>query len=257
MLIDPFTTVAQIVNFLILVALLKKFFYQPIIQAMEQREKTISLRLQEAEAQILLAQQETERYHQQQEQLQQKQEELLQEAQQEAQTYKEVLLDQVQAEVNQKQAQWYEALQQNQELLLTEFRQQASQQLMLIARRTLADLGNANLEEQIITTFINRLQNLESLSLGEDPQEKIVIRSSFALTLENQNRLREVLESLSAQKLKNISFEVTPETLCGIELRTQGYKMAWNLGQYLDELEGEIKQSLAKVEQSKIDSSVN
>ena len=39
MLVDWFTVVAQVVNFLILVWLLKRFLYKPILRAIDEREK--------------------------------------------------------------------------------------------------------------------------------------------------------------------------------------------------------------------------
>ena len=42
MLIDWFTVLAQIINFLILIYLLKRFLYGPIIRAMEEREKKMA-----------------------------------------------------------------------------------------------------------------------------------------------------------------------------------------------------------------------
>ena len=48
MLIDPFVVIAQIINFLILVVLLKRFLYQPITQAMEARAQRIERQLEEA-----------------------------------------------------------------------------------------------------------------------------------------------------------------------------------------------------------------
>ncbi len=50
MLIDWFTVIAQIIDFLILVFLLKHFLYGRIINAMDQRAR-ITARLDEAEAQ--------------------------------------------------------------------------------------------------------------------------------------------------------------------------------------------------------------
>ena len=47
MLIDWFTVVAEIVNFLILVALLKRFLWGRLVQAIDEREKRISGRLAE------------------------------------------------------------------------------------------------------------------------------------------------------------------------------------------------------------------
>jgi large-conductance mechanosensitive channel len=43
-LIDWFTVVAQVINFLILVWLLKHFLYQPILDAIDAREKRRRLR---------------------------------------------------------------------------------------------------------------------------------------------------------------------------------------------------------------------
>ena len=48
MLIDWFTVLAQIVNFLILVALMKRFLYGPLVAAIDAREQSIDTRLAEA-----------------------------------------------------------------------------------------------------------------------------------------------------------------------------------------------------------------
>ena len=48
MLIDWFTVVAQIVNFLVLVALMKYFLYERIVRTIDEREKHIAKRLAEA-----------------------------------------------------------------------------------------------------------------------------------------------------------------------------------------------------------------
>ena len=45
MLIDWFTVSAQVVNFLILVWLLKRFLYRPILNAIDAREKRIAKEL--------------------------------------------------------------------------------------------------------------------------------------------------------------------------------------------------------------------
>jgi F-type H+-transporting ATPase subunit b len=47
-LFDWFTILAQIVNFLVLVALMKRFLYGPLIAAIDAREKSIAARIAEA-----------------------------------------------------------------------------------------------------------------------------------------------------------------------------------------------------------------
>ena len=50
MLIDWFTVSAQIVNFLILVWLLQRFLYRPILDAIDAREQRVAAALTKAEA---------------------------------------------------------------------------------------------------------------------------------------------------------------------------------------------------------------
>jgi F-type H+-transporting ATPase subunit b len=50
MLIDWFTVGAQALNFLILVWLMKRFLYQPILHAIDAREKRIAAKLADAAA---------------------------------------------------------------------------------------------------------------------------------------------------------------------------------------------------------------
>ena len=49
MSVNWFTVAAQVVNFLILVWLLHRFLYGPIIAAMDRRERRIAERLQDAQ----------------------------------------------------------------------------------------------------------------------------------------------------------------------------------------------------------------
>ena len=62
MAIDWITVGAQIANFLVLVYLLKRFLYGPIVRAMERREQTIAARLDDAHSQAAAAAREKELY---------------------------------------------------------------------------------------------------------------------------------------------------------------------------------------------------
>ena len=49
MLINWFTVIAQIINFLVLVFLLQRFLYKPIMQTIKKRQKMIDARWKDAE----------------------------------------------------------------------------------------------------------------------------------------------------------------------------------------------------------------
>ena len=61
MLIDWFTVVAQIANFAILVWLLKRFLYRPVLDAMAAREKRVRETVAAADRQKAVAEEESNR----------------------------------------------------------------------------------------------------------------------------------------------------------------------------------------------------
>ena len=97
MLIDWFTVIAQIVNFLILVGLLKYFLYGRILRAMDQREDRIASRLTEAEQREQEAEDERRHYQARQKDLEEKQSDILAEAREKAEAERKRLLDEARA----------------------------------------------------------------------------------------------------------------------------------------------------------------
>lgn len=110
MQIDYFTIAAQIVNFLILILLLRHFLYRPVIQAMDEREKKIVSRLKDAEQKEKDAKQEEEAYHKAQAELSDKRQEMLSKAAQEAKAWRSDLMEKAKKEVDESKARWYEDL---------------------------------------------------------------------------------------------------------------------------------------------------
>lgn len=59
--INPYLLVAQIINFLIIAYLLKRFAYKPVLELLEKRKKTIELGMQQAEQSQKLLEQASEK----------------------------------------------------------------------------------------------------------------------------------------------------------------------------------------------------
>ena len=92
--IDWFTVFAQAVNFLILVWLLKRFLYKPILHAIDEREKGIAAQLAEAEAKKAEAQKERDDFQHKNETFDKERAALLKKATDEANAERQRLLDQ-------------------------------------------------------------------------------------------------------------------------------------------------------------------
>ena len=243
MLIDPFVVIAQILNFLILVALLKRFLYKPIIQAMEARSQKIERQLATAASKEKDAEAEKELYLQKQQDLDAQKQNWLEQAKQEVEQEKANLTQQALAEVNRVRSQWYKTLEQDRHKFIRELRARLNRQVAVTTRKALSDLANANLETQIIDTFIDRLYDLDELQAEKistppipNPRHIILVRSSFTIPDEQSDRLIAAIREKIANNAE-VEFEIVEDVICGIELRDRGYKISWNLEHYLTELE--------------------
>lgn len=243
MLIDPFIVIAQIINFLILVGLLKRFLYKPISKAMSARAQRIEHQLIAAANQKQDAEMEKELYLQKQWELEAQKREWLEEAKQSVVQEKEKLTQTAIAEVNLRRSQWYKDFERDRHKLTHEIRDRLSQQISLATRKALVDLANANLEEQVVETLINRLYNLDDSQLNAirarpvpNPHPLVTISSSFVISDEKKEHLTTAIHKQITTDAK-VKFEIDKELICGIELRDRGYKISWNVNNYLKELE--------------------
>lgn len=251
MLIDPFTVLAQIVNFLILVALLRHFLYGPITRAMSQRERMIAQRLEQAEQQEEEAQQEATRLRQMQQDFAAHKDQRLALMRSQLNEQRLTLLKQAKDEVDDARTRWYRALEQEKAAVLWTLRQQTAYQLAQTVRQVLRDLADADLEQQLVDVFLQHLgqlpaseQRILQAALAQADGAPIVIRSSFPLTAAVQGALTAAVQAAAADQAIAPQFEINSALGCGIELRSPGYKLDWSLAAYLDNLEHNLALTL-------------
>ena len=162
MLPQPWLVLAEIINFLVLVALLQRFLYKPIMQAMEQRECSIADRLQSAQVREAEAQEARAQYEQLQADWAAKTKDRQHQMQQQVAAERTDSIEQVRAELEAQRAQWYEALHQEQKACLVNLRDRARSQLIQSIRVALNTLADTTLEEQMVETFLHQLPSLST-----------------------------------------------------------------------------------------------
>lgn len=244
MLIDYFTTIAQIINFLVLVFLLRHFLYRPVIKSMNEREQRIASRLKEAEDKRKDAGQEMESILKMKQEVAVRQEEMIARAATDAQVYRADLMKRAHDEVDRDKANWYEALEHQKNAILEDMRLQAGKEVYAIARRALEDLANDELERRIIATFLSRLENMNAVDkekieeFYKKPGQWITIRSAFEIPEDMRRKIEEALR-LKIGDVK-IRYERAPDLISGIELYANDLKIAWSIEGYLDDLEADL-----------------
>jgi len=248
-LIDWFTVVAQIVNFLILIFLLKYFLFGRITRAMDKREANIASRHEEAEEKRREAEREAATYQQKNQKLEAERDQLLVQARQEVEVKKKELIQNAREEVEQVQAKWRESIKREKDLFLQELKQRASQQVCTMARRTLKDLANAELEKQIIGVFMERIQSLDEerrrqfVDSIQGGRKGVIIQSAFEIPEEARNQVTQTVRKHIEEGLE-VKYQTSPDLLLGIELKADGHKIAWSLENYLESLEANITAAL-------------
>src|SRR6516164_360983 len=247
MLIDWFTLIAQIINFVILVWLLKRFLYKPVLQAMDAREKKIADQLRDAAAQKAEAEKQQESFCVAQEEFAKQKQNLLHAVEEEAAAARQRLMEEIRDEVQTLRRNWREALHEEQTTFRTQLADSVQHEIFAIARQTLRDLAGEELEQQIATQFLGRLSQLDGNEKAQlaahlkTSRRPLVIRSAFDLP----DPVRVNIEHAVCNSLEinvPIRFETTPEVLSGIELAADGHKVSWSINGYLSSLEDSVGQ---------------
>jgi F-type H+-transporting ATPase subunit b len=257
MLIDWFTVGAQIVNFLILVWLLKRFLYKPILDAIDAREKRIAAELADADKKKAEAEKERTDFEDKNKALDQQRSALLGKAADEAKAERERLIDQAKKDAESLRVTQADALRGDQIRMASEITLLAEKEVFAIARKALTDLATVSLEERVGEVFTRRLRELDPKTKGllgdalkKSPQPALV-RSAFDLPADQKAAIQNAFnETFSA--VVRIKFEDSQDVVCGIELTANGQKVAWSIASYLTELSKKVSdlvdaQSLAAI----------
>ena len=243
MQLDWFTMAAQIVNFLILVALLKRFLYGPIMRAMDNREAHIAARLQEAEDKLATTAQQAELYQSRLHELDATRDTLLIQARTDAEAERQRLGEQARQDVQQMQARWRDMIQQERASFLQELRQHAGRQVCAAVRQVLTDLASVDLEGIVVDAFLECLQSADAevrqTLAAAARAEGMLVRSAFPLPSEVRLRvIRAIHTSIGAGV--EVQFPTQSDLLCGIELAAHSHNIAWNLAQYVASVEDHL-----------------
>ena len=245
MLIDWFTVAAQVVNFLILVWLMKRFLYKPILHAIDEREKRIATELANADNKKAEAQKESDDFKHKNEEFDKQRAALLSKATDEAKAERQRLLEEARKDAAALSSKLQGALRDQEHTLHQAIRQRTQQEVFAITRKALTDLATTSLEERLGEVFTRRLREMDaqakaglaqSLKTASDPA---LVRSAFDLPAQQRAAIQNALNETFSAEIR-IRFETAPDMISGIELTTNGQKVAWSIAGYLASMEESV-----------------
>jgi F-type H+-transporting ATPase subunit b len=251
-LIDWFTVGAQAINFLILVWLLKRYLYKPVLAAIDAREKQIAAKIKDAAAQETKAQAAGEELRKRNEAFDHEREALMRKATEEGAAERQRLIDSARQDA--------QLLRDKLTQLLSAERAELGRQLLLrtqaevfaLTRKALSELAGASVDDRMIEVLIDRLRELPeqqrlalagpplatgsvAVAVQAVPARDVLVRSAFEPSPAARTKLEAAIrERLGANVA--IHFETAPGLVCGLELSVEGTKLAWSVADYLSTL---------------------
>ena len=245
MLIDWFTVGAQALNFVILVWLMKRFLYKPILDAIDSREKRIAAALADAEAKKAEAHRERDEFQLKNDEFERQRASLIDQATKDAEAERHRLIDEARQAADALSARRREALLGDSRRLNQALVRRTQQEVFAIARKALSELATTSLEERITEVLVRRLRALDgparegiaqALTSGTGPA---IVRSAFELPAEQRAAIQSAVNEAFSTDIA-LRFETAPDLVAGVELTSNGQKVAWSIADYLASLRKEV-----------------
>jgi len=254
MLIDWFTVGAQSLNFVILVWLMKRFLYQPILNAIDAREKSIADELTRADTISQQAKQEKISYESKNLDFDHQREQLIAEATEAANSERQRLLEVARKTAEALETKQQKALQNKMLALHDTIRQAVQKQLFAMAKNALRDLAAVDIESQIVAVFTQQLRDInndqKSALQAALKATQLTVLSSNVLSPDQQSSiataLDELLDKKEPGKNNQLLFEQSTDLIGGIELQANGFKIGWSIAEYLHTLESSLAEQIDK-----------
>lgn len=259
---DWFTVGAQALNFLILVWLLKRFLYKPILHAIDEREKRIASELADADAKKTEAHKERDEFRRKNNEFDQQHAAILKKASDEAQAQRQRLLEEARKSAEAWNEKRQETLKSDARNLSQAISRRAQQEVLAISRKALKDLASSRLEEQIAQVFCRRVRELGGEAKGQFAEamktrsDGALIRSSFDLPETERATIQTAVNEAFETNVQ-LRFETSPDVICGIEFSANGRRLAWSIANYLASLEEGIEELLNSQQQDKTKANTN
>ena len=245
MSIDWVTVLAQIANFLVLLWLLKRFLYRPILDGIDAREADIAKRMAAAEKAQQDAKAAESLYIKQRAQLMSEQDVLLEKALAATEAQRDELLTAARLKLQQEQQEWRTHLEHERTVFNQRLQQTGADALLKLTRKALHDLADQNLEHAIVRHLTKQLQPMAvELKQAAAGSQKAQVSTRDALPAATQVFLQKEIQQWLPEV--HVEFVTDAQQSPGLIMDVGGAQISWTTDSYMDELAELLTQHAAK-----------
>jgi F-type H+-transporting ATPase subunit b len=232
--LDWSTMVLEVINFLVLVWLLKRFLYKPVLNIIAERKAAIDKTLADAEARKTEAKDLQEKYQSRLAEWEREKEGLRRELTGEIQTQRERLTAELQRTLAQERERQTVLAQRRITELETQAGQKGMHQGLQFTARLLERIASPELEARFVNVALEDLPHLSGtqkealLSASRDSRQVIKVASAFPLAASQRLAITQGLESATQREVTPI-FHEDASLLAGVRINVGPWILHANL----------------------------
>lgn len=242
------TPLAQVVNFLLLAWLLKRFLYGPIVRVMDERQARVTAGLREAEEREATADERQAEFERKRAELDASTAEILRRAREDAEAEAQRIHETARAEAEEARVRWQESLKREQSDVLGTIRRRLATDAGRIASAALRDLADEDLQRKTVRLLADKIAELpvhEASVLGDEAREEgaLVVRSGVEPDEEMRDLLRKALGAKLGE-LPTLEWVHDDRLGFGVRLETTGREIGWSTADYVEGVTEQLMEAL-------------
>ena len=245
------TFIAQIVNLFVLVWLLKRFLYQPIVDTIAKRQSYIEGKVKNAEEAAIAAQKEQHIWEKKQADFDAERQARLDEVLAEIDRLKKEQEETIRREVNIRKEKMQADLNRETASLQLEIRNLMARHFLDLSRKVMVDLSGLSPIEQAILLFRKKM---EKMTAQEKKKIKTIVSKQTDIVISLSDKLSKKAEAELILFIRNtlgigdqaaIRIQIEPDLILGVEMVAGDIAVEWNLKAYLESFEQNLNTALA------------
>lgn len=253
MSIDFFTFFAQIINLLILLFLLKKFLYLPVLKVLEERKNLLENDYKLAEiarkkAEIL-ARNAQEEYSKVEEEKQK----ILAKSHTKAQELEQKLNDEARKEFEKARQNWKNKLVSEQNTFDLALQNLIAEYFQKFATGALDQMADITLNQLFLNKLMQKISSQKKKEKSEFMHEflssnELELISAEGLTSQAKQNFKDFLKSefLLDENIK-VKFSIDKNLICGVALKAKEQVIEWNLADYIAEFSNNLNTAVSSL----------
>lgn len=241
--INVFTLVVQIINFLVLVFILNKLIYKPLIKLMKDRRNYIKSSIDNAENKLKEAEEIKEKYKKELDQIENYKKEQIEKIDSEIFDHKTDEIVKVKEEIEEKKKEFLDQLEIEKNIIIDNMIKKFCFSVDELLNNIFSSLTNSSLNNVILKKFVNEITNLsdDNIEKINRSNTKIIdFVSSFEITQEDKNYIIESFKK-SGISFNDINFITDNNMILGNKIVVDGLVINSNIQNIIDQFTTNLK----------------